>query len=558
MAKIGEILIQKGAITTEQLNAAIEESKKKKEVIGKTLMRLNFVTEAQLLEVLGEQLGLFFCPSLKTIKIPQEVINEVPVKFVWHYKFMPIKITGKTLTIAISDPLAVWSMEDLKLHLKYDIERVLAVEDEILTAIRKYYGFGADTVEKILAKDVKKKKEENRQASIDEIEDVEKSAEEASVINLVNQILSEAISARATDIHLEPYRDKIALRYRIDGILYHINVSDQIKFLYQAIVSRIKIFSNLNVVEKRLPQDGRAIVKLHNKQIDLRISIIPSLYGESVVIRILPTHLLFNLEELGFFPQDLEKIAEIMSKPHGIIFLTGPTGSGKTTTLYACLSKLNRDKLKIITLEDPIEYDIGGIIQMQVKPEIGFTFANALRSVLRHDPDIMMVGEVRDAETAELAIRTALTGHLIFSTLHTNDAASGASRLLDIGVDAYLVASSVNAFISQRLVRIICPNCKTEEKRIDKMPEAFKGMKVYYGKGCEDCKSVGYRGRTTIYEIFPVVPKIQELILNKSSSSQIKQKVMELGFRTLQDTGIEKVRQGITTIDEVLRVTMVE
>lgn len=558
MAKIGEILIQKGAITTKQLNVAIEESKKKKEVIGKTLMRLNFVTEAQLLEVLGEQLGLVFCPSLKTLKIPQEVINEVPVKFVWHYKFMPIKITGKTLTIAISDPLAVWSMEDLKLHLKYDIERVLAVEDEILTAIRKYYGFGADTVEKILAKDVKKKKEENRQASIDEIEDVEKSAEEASVINLVNQILSEAISARATDIHLEPYRDKIALRYRIDGILYHINVSDQIKFLHQAIVSRIKILSNLNVVEKRLPQDGRAIVKLHNKQIDLRISIIPSLYGESVVIRILPTHLLFNLEELGFFPQDLEKIAEIMSKPHGIIFLTGPTGSGKTTTLYACLSKLNRDKLKIITLEDPIEYDIGGIIQMQVKPEIGFTFANALRSVLRHDPDIMMVGEVRDAETAELAIRTALTGHLIFSTLHTNDAASGASRLLDIGVDAYLVASSVNAFISQRLVRIICPNCKAEEKRIDKMPEAFRGMKVYYGRGCEDCKSVGYRGRTTIYEIFPVVPKIQELILNKSSSSQIKQKAIELGFRTLQDTGIEKVRQGITTIDEVLRVTMVE
>jgi type II secretory ATPase GspE/PulE/Tfp pilus assembly ATPase PilB-like protein len=561
MARIGEILIQKGLITADQLKMVIEESKKRREVIGKTLVRLKLLTEAQLLEVLGDQLGLPFYPTLKDLEIPQKVIDSVPVKFVWHYKFMPIKIVGKRLTIAISDPLAVWSMEDLKLHLGYDIERVLAVEEEIMSSIRKHYGFGADTVEKILEKteDEKKgKEEEQKQDKVEEIEEIEKSASEASVIRLVNQILSEAISARATDVHIEPYRNKVRVRYRIDGILYDINVSEQIRFLLQAIVSRIKILSNLNVVEKRLPQDGRAIVKLHNKQIDLRISVIPSLYGESVVIRILPTHLLFDLAELGFFPEDLRIMADIMKKTHGIIFLTGPTGSGKTTTLYACLSKLNRDSVKIITLEDPIEYELGGITQIQIRPEIGFTFANALRSLLRHDPDIMMIGEVRDLETAELAIRTALTGHLIFSTLHTNDAASGATRLLDIGLEPYLVASSVNAFISQRLVRIICPECKEEDKRRESLPAFAKGIKVYHGKGCDACKNIGYQGRTTIYEIFPVVPEIQELILKKVSSSQIKEKAVQLGLRSLQDTGMEKVKQGITTISEVLRVTKVE
>ncbi|MBU1122120.1 MAG: GspE/PulE family protein [Candidatus Omnitrophica bacterium] len=558
MAKIGEILIKKGMISSEQLTIALEESKAKGEVIGKTLVRLKFITEDHLLEVLGQQLGLPFSPTLKNIEIKQDVIDAVPVKYVWHYKFMPLKVEGRVLTIAISDPLAIWSMEDLKLHLGYDIERVLAVEKEILVAIRRYYGFGADTVDKILKKDEAKKEEKPHRQEVEEIEEVEKNVQEASVIKLVNQILSEAITSRATDIHIEPYRDKVRVRYRIDGILYDINISEQIKSFHQSIVSRIKILSSLNVVEKRLPQDGRAIVKLHTKQIDLRISIIPSIYGESVVIRILPTHLLFNLEELGFFPEDFKQIEDIMQKPHGIIFLTGPTGSGKTTTLYSCLSKLNKDTVKIITIEDPVEYDLGGIMQIQIKPEIGFNFASALRSILRHDPDIMMIGEVRDLETAELAIRTALTGHLIFSTLHTNDAASGATRLIDIGIEPYLVASSVNAFISQRLVRMICPVCKTEKKQKDKLPQAFQDVPVYYGKGCESCKSIGYRGRTTIYEIFPIVSEIQYLILRKTSSVEIQQKARELGFKTLWDVGMTKVKEGITTPEEVLRVTKLE
>jgi type II secretory ATPase GspE/PulE/Tfp pilus assembly ATPase PilB-like protein len=556
MAKIGELLLQNGLITAQQIALALNESKKAGEMIGETLVRLNFITRKQLLEALAEQLGLSYYPSLKDISVSNDVIRVVPAKFVWYYKFMPLKIKGKTLTIAVSDPLAVWPMEDLKLHLGYDVERVLATEEEIMLAVRRYYGIGAETVEEILTQgnvsiEQQKIKEER-------IEDLEKSVQDASVIKLVNQILSEAVSSRSTDIHIELYRDRVRVRYRIDGVLYDMRLPEQIKYLQSAVVSRIKILSNLNVVEKRLPQDGRAIIKIQDKQVDLRISVIPSIYGENVVIRILPVHLLFNLEDLGFDPEDFKKMEELMLKPHGVVFLTGPTGSGKTTTLYACLSKLNKDAVKIITIEDPVEYELAGIMQIQVKPEVGFTFANALRSILRHDPDIMMVGEVRDLETAELAIRTSLTGHLIFSTLHTNDAPSGATRLLDIGVEPYLVASSVNVLISQRLVRLICPTCKEEMRDKEFLPDVFKNMKTYYGKGCENCKFIGFKGRTAIYEILIVNEDIKELILHKAPAYQIKKKAQESGFITLREAGIEKVRLGITTPEEVMRVTEME
>lgn len=553
MARIGEILVSKGLITPEQLEAALRESQKNAEVIGKTLVQMKLITQEQLLEALAEQLGLAFYPSLKNIPIPAEVIKAIPVKFVLHYKFIPIKLKNKLLTIAISNPWEVWPMEDLKLHFGYDVERVLASDKEILLAIKRHYGVGAETVADILTQD--DIKEAETKTKHDEIEDLEKGAQDASVIKLVNQILSEAVSSRATDIHMEPYRGKVKVRSRIDGILYDMKLPEQVKYLYQAIVSRIKIISNLDVVERRLPQDGRAIIKVQDKQVDLRISIIPSLYGENVVIRILPVHLLFNLDDLGLLPEDMKIIEDLVQKPHGIIFLTGPTGSGKTTTLYTCLSKLNKEDVKIITIEDPIEYELPGIMQIQVRADIGFTFANALRSILRHDPDIMMVGEVRDLETAELAIRTALTGHLMFSTLHTNDACSGATRLLDIGIEPYLVASSVNAFISQRLVRVICPSCKEELKDKDKLPPAFKHMKIFHGKGCEACKGIGYKGRTAIYEILIVNDEIQELIIKKASASQIEKKAKELGFKTLMDSGMEKIKKGETTPEEVLRVT---
>jgi len=556
MAKVGDLLIQKKLITPQQLDLALKESQKTNEIIGKVLMRMKFVTEEQLLDALAAQLGLVYYPSLKDVPISNDVIKAIPAKFVWHYKFMPLKIKGKILTIAVSDPLAVWLIEDLKLHLGYDVERVLAVEKEINSSIRKYYGVGAETVEEILTHT--NTVAEQQKAKEEEIEDVERSAQDASVIKLVNQLLSEAVITRSTDIHIERFRDSVRVRYRIDGVLYEMRVPEQIKYLHSAVVSRIKILSNLNVVEKRLPQDGRAIIKIQDKSVDLRISIIPSIYGENVVIRILPVHLLFNLEDLGLSAEESKIMEELMRKPHGIIFLTGPTGSGKTTTLYACLSRLNKEGIKIITIEDPVEYELNGVMQIQIKPEIGFTFANALRSILRHDPDVMMIGEVRDLETAELAIRTALTGHLIFSTLHTNDAPSGSTRLLDIGIEPYLVASSANAFISQRLVRVICPACK--EERVDKalLPDVFKKMKLYYGKGCDNCRFIGFKGRIAIYEILMVNEDIKEMILNKATASQIRKKAQSLGLKTLMDAGIEKVKAGLTTPEEILRIAEIE
>jgi type II secretory ATPase GspE/PulE/Tfp pilus assembly ATPase PilB-like protein len=555
MPKIGELLVQKGLIKPDQLALALNESKRSGEIIGKILVRMKLVTEAQLLKILAEQLGLIFYPSLQDMAVSEEVIKAVPAKFVWYYKFLPLDIKGKVLTIAVSDPFAVWPMEDLKLHLGYEVVRGLATEEEILSALRIYYGVGAETVEEILLQSEPAAASDTpKPSSKGDIENLESFAQDASVVKLVNQILAEAVTSRATDIHLESYRDRVLVRYRIDGILYEVRLPHQVKELYAAIVSRIKIISNLNVVERRMPQDGRAIIKVHDKQVDLRISVIPALHGENVVIRILPMNILFDLDGLGMRPEDLKNLELLLKKPHGIVFITGPTGSGKTTTLYACLSKLNKEGTKIITIEDPIEYELNGVMQIQVRPEIGFTFANALRSILRHDPDIMMVGEVRDLETAELAIRTSLTGHLIFSTLHTNDSCSGVTRLIDIGIEPYLVASSVNAFISQRLVRVICPNCKQEIKDKDLLPKWIRDTRTYYGKGCDNCKSSGYRGRVAIYEMLFINEAIRELMADKVTVRQIKAKAKETGFKTLFDAGIEKIKEGVTTVEEILRV----
>lgn len=549
MAKLGEIIIEKGWLNAQDLDQIFEESRNSGEFLGKTLLRKKLLTDAQLLEALGEQMAIPFHLKLEDDLIDKKVIEEVPIKLVWHYKVMPISRNGSTLTIAVSDPMAVWSIEDLELRLGFHVERVLATSAEIESAIRRFYGFGASTVEDILSdKDVSASEQQ------EEVHDVETNAEDASVVKLVNQILSDAISSRATDIHIEPYREKIRVRYRIDGQLYDINVTESFLYLQKSIVSRIKIIGGLDVVEKRMPQDGRAIVKLQGNKIDLRISIIPSIYGESVVIRVLPTNFLFDLEKLGYFPEDKKQIEDLTNSPHGIIFLTGPTGSGKSTTLYACLSKLNKDSLKIVTLEDPVEYEIEGITQIQMRPEIDFSFATALRSVLRHDPDVMMIGEVRDYETAELAIRTSLTGHLMFSTLHTNDAASGAVRLMDIGVEPYLIASSVNAFIAQRLVRKICPNCKEERTDKSMVAQEFKDCKVFYGRGCDECNGNGYRGRTTLYEIIHVNASIQNLILQKAPAAEIAKEAEKSGSVSFLDIAKKKVSLGITTPEEAMQV----
>jgi type IV pilus assembly protein PilB len=554
MAKIGELLIQRGLITETQLKDVVEETKHSGEILGKALVRKGFIEQSALLAVLAEQMGLPCYPNLRSFIVSEDVIKAVPAKFVWHYRFMPLSLSGKTLTIAVSDPLAIWVVQDLKLHLGFDVERVICSEEEIISFVRRYYGVGAETVEEILSQPSAPMFERENK-TLSNIDELAATDQDASVIKLVNQLLVEAVNARATDIHLEAFRDHVSVRYRIDGILYDMQVSTQIKHLYNAVISRIKILSNLNVVEKRLPQDGRAIIKVEDKPFDLRISVIPSINGENIVIRILPMHLLFNLDDLGFDPNDVKILSELLSKPHGIVFLTGPTGSGKTTTLYACLSRLNKGAVKIITIEDPVEYELSGIMQIQVKPDIGLTFATCLRSILRHDPDIMMVGEVRDLETAELAIRTSLTGHLIFSTLHTNDAASGATRLLDIGIEPYLVASSVNAFISQRLVRVICPSCKEEMRNKEFLPDFMKDMTVYHGVGCEKCQFIGYRGRTAIYEILPMNEAIRELIIKKASAGDIRRQAKSIGYKTLLEAGCEKIKAGITTPQEILRLT---
>ena len=488
----------------------------------------------------------------------------MPVKIATYYKFLPIDIKDRILTIAASAPLEIKTQDEIRAQLGYDIDVILACRADISDGLKKYYGFATETLEKI-SMDAARSESYAGEAVQESVEDIEKLAGDASVIKLVNQIILEAYRKRATDIHIEPYRQKLSLRYRIDGLLYDANVPPEIKNFLDAIISRIKIMSNLNIVERRLPQDGRAVVKVQEQVLDLRISTLPTPYGESLVIRILPAQMLYSLEKLGLSKMNLQIFEKLIQRPHGIIFVTGPTGSGKTTSLYACLNRINTKERKIITLEDPVEYEMSGITQIQVMPEIGLDFARGLRSVLRHDPDVIMVGEVRDLETADIAIRVALTGHLVLSTLHTNDAASGITRLVDIGVEPYLIVSSVEAFIAQRLIRLICPDCKYEDKTTpvevkDLIAKDLglksKDIKVFRGKGCINCNHTGFYGRTAIYELLLLDDAMKDLILKKASSNQINKIARLKGMKTIRQDGWGKVINGLTTPEEVMNITL--
>ena len=563
--RLGDILIEQHLITPQELERALAEQQTTQKPLGQVLRAMGLISERKLLQVLAQQQGIAFV-ELKDIPIEPGLIQKIPAKLVWHYKVMPVSLVANVLTIAVSDPFDVWPIEDLETHLGFRVEKILATSQDISDALKKYYGVGAETIEKILAQE-SAAPGSSVSADKDKIEDIEKMSEDASVIRLVNQILHEAIQSRATDIHVEIYRDELTLRYRIDGILYDVPVSNDIKYLYPAIISRIKIMSGLDIIERRLPQDGRAKTRIGNKEYDLRTSVIPTIYGENIVLRILPTTMLFDIAQLGMSAQDQETILQLLKKPHGILLVTGPTGSGKTTTLYTALSKLNTRSRKILTIEDPIEYELKGAAQTQVNVKIGLTFAVTLRSMLRHDPDVMMVGEIRDFETAEIAIQTALTGHLVFSTLHTNDAASAVTRLIDIGVEPYLIASSVEAFIAQRLVRVICSHCKEGfDLRSDIVAGEFlaadaslilpesSGVKIYRGKGCKICNQTGYLGRSGIYEILLPREEIKKMIVQKTPSDVIKKQAVALGMRTLKQAGWEKILAGVTTPEEVLRV----
>ena len=533
---LGEILVKKGCITQEQLNQALKDTTVQEDMLGNCLVGKGLIKEEDLLKALSEQFNLPFFARLKDAHISADAIKAVPAKFVQHYGFVPISLEGGVLTVAVYNPMDVWMAENIKLNLGFRVSRVLTSHREVEAAIHKYYGAVAGTIDKIIEEKISRGTKLTKDESV---EDIEKNADEVSVIKLVNQIISEAIKMHATDIHIEIYADKVVLRYRIDGVLREMKMPQDAYYIEPAIVSRIKIMCHLDVVEHRIPQDGRAKVRLlDGTEVDLRVSILQGYFGENVVIRILPSQVLLDLDKIGFLPEDLEIIKKIIQKPHGIILITGPTGSGKTTTLYTCLSRLNRKEVKIISIEDPVEYAIEGITQIHVNPKVGLTFASALRSVLRHDPDIMMIGEIRDSETADLAIRSSLTGHLVFSTLHTNDSASGIARLLDMGIEPYLLASSVEVIIAQRLVRLFCPLCK--------------------GKGCESCSETGFKGRRPIYEIMLVGDDVRQMINERKSSGEIKAVALKKGMRTLIENGMLLVGQGVTSKEEIMRVVELE
>ena len=557
--RLGDILVEKGLITKDDLSKALEIQQDEKTFLGRVLVDQGLVAESDLLETLSEQQGLSFV-KLRDRVISDDIVRLVPAKFVRHYNIMPISFADDVLTIAVSNPFDMWPVDDLESNLGYRVERVLATSADISECIQKHYGVAADTIERILTDDAVDIGED------EETEDLERMAENASVVKVVNQILQEAIRERATDIHFERFRGEVRLRYRIDGILRGTPVSENIRYLYPAVISRIKILSGLDIIERRLPQDGRAKVKVGGSEYDLRISVMPTMHGENVVIRVLPTTMMFDLADLGLAAADRETLESLIHTPHGILFVTGPTGSGKSTTLYACLSQLNEAERKVVTIEDPVEYELAGVSQVQINAKIGLDFARTLRSMLRHDPDVIMVGEIRDAETASIANRAALTGHLVLSTLHTNDAASGATRLVDIGLEPYLVASSVRAFLAQRLVRKVCSHCAQEMTMEPDVLAQFEykgkrsasSIKYKKGIGCDECGHTGYRGRTAIYEILLVDNEIRGLITEKTSADIIKAAAIKAGMQPLRANGFQKILDGITTPEEVLRVTALD
>lgn len=554
---IGEILLERGKITAEHLQAALEARKHSGERLDRILVRMGFVSERDVLEVLSEQLSIPLV-DLSEVEIDVDLLRQMPSKLVHRKGLVPVGEVNGTIRVATSDPHDIYAFDELRMLTGKKVQPVLATESDIQRVIKQYFGVGGQTVEEMIdEEDV-----EVVSDSVDEATDLIEMAQEATVVKLVNEILMEAIRDRASDVHIEPFENDLRIRYRIDGVLHTTVVPPAIRRFQAAIISRIKILANLNIAEKRLPQDGGFKIRAQGREIDLRVSIVPTAFGEGVVIRILDRESVkLDLEHLGMSARLLEEFKELISQPHGIILVTGPTGSGKTTTLYAALNRIRSDEIKIVTIEDPVEYYLDGIIQVQTLPKIGLTFAHGLRSFLRHDPDVILVGEIRDRETAEVAINAALTGHLVFSTLHTNDAAGATTRLLDMGVEPFLVSSSVEGMMAQRLVRTICPHCKEAyEPDRSQLPPDFdlpEGAILYRGTGCRECRHSGYAGRTGIYELIRMNDELREMVVQRVPASAIARRARDFGYRPMREDGWDKVRAGITTPEEVLRVTKV-
>jgi type IV pilus assembly protein PilB len=602
-AKIGQLLLASSIITEEQLKEALNVQRKDGGRLGTNLVKLGFITEDKLVSFLSKQYGVPAI-NLSEYKIDPPVLKLVPAEMAKKYLIMPVARVGATLTIAMSDPSNVFAIDDLKFMTGYNVDVVVSSESAIISAITKYYlGQGesmlatsdqSNASSTLQAKDYTLTDDEldgNKGmgdsmfddsptvdvedfdqivgSALDNVDVLEEQEEaeavkdvEAPIVKLVNGIFVNAIKSGASDIHIEPYENSLRVRYRVDGVLYTVmNLPTKIR---AALTSRVKIMSKLDIAERRLPQDGRIKLKLGKKrEIDFRVSTLPCLFGEKTVLRLLDkANLQVDLTKLGFEVSALEDFMEALNKPYGMILVTGPTGSGKTTTLYSALNYLNKPDTNIMTAEDPVEYNFMGINQVQVKEEIGLTFASSLRSFLRQDPDIIMVGEIRDFETAEIGVKAALTGHLVLSTLHTNDAPSTVSRLLNMGIEPFLVSSSVILILAQRLARKICTQCKEEENvpvaallKIGFSEKEAKNVKAHKGKGCTNCNSSGYKGRVALYEVMLIKDELKELILEGASSAEIKKAAIRVGMKSLRMSGLTKISEGVTSLEEVMRVT---
>lgn len=564
---IGEIFVSAGLITDEQLNQAVEKGRQLGvgQKIGDVLVSMGLVTERDKARCLGIQWGVQYV-DLTDYPIQEEAVKCISQDIARRYKVIPIAKSDGTLTLAMKNPLDVFALDEVRLITGADIEPVIATEEDILSTVSEHYSGGASTAEAVseLMDDFQTSEiavtEEEKTDDDISIEELRELSEEAPVVRLANLIITRGIQDRCSDVHLEPGKASLRVRYRIDGIMHDGLIVP--KKVQASLISRIKIMADMDIAEKRAPQDGRISATVSGKQYDFRVSTLPNIHGEKVVMRVLDKNsVMIGLSKLGFLSQTLEMFESIISRTYGIILVTGPTGSGKSTTLYSVLSKLNSGEKNILTIEDPVEYELAGITQTQVNPRAGLTFASGLRTMLRQDPDIIMVGEIRDQETAMIAVEAALTGHLVLATLHTNDAPGSITRLVDMGVEPFLIASAVVGVLAQRLLRLVCAKCKETYtpprdaiKRLGMNIDEGAEVTFCRGRGCEQCKGTGYRGRIGIYELMPITDKIRDLILAKASSYSIKEAAIEAGMKALRDDALEKILLGLTTLEESLRV----
>jgi len=568
--RLGDLLVREKIITPDQLDRALKAQRDQgpNSRLGSTLVHLGFVSDEEVTNFLSRQYGVPAI-NLQYFEIDSSVVKLIPEETAKRYQILPLSRVGASLTIAMVDPTNVFAMDDIKFMTGFNIEPVVASESAIMDAIEKAYGGSTqeENVDELLAS-MGEEADVELQADQEEMDlnELEKSADEAPIVKLVNIIMTDAVKRGASDIHIEPYEKEYRVRFRIDGVLQHI-MSPPMK-LKDAITSRIKIMGKMDISEKRLPQDGRIMLKMQmggkKKQLDFRVNCLPTLWGEKVVMRLLDKeNLRLDMTKLGFESESLEKFQRAVLKPYGMVLVTGPTGSGKTNTLYSSVSLLNKPDTNIMTAEDPVEFQLHGVNQVQMKESIGLNFAASLRAFLRQDPNVILVGEIRDFETAEIAIKAALTGHLVLSTLHTNGAPETISRLMNMGIEPFLVATAVHLICAQRLIRRICSECKEEvpmppQAKIDAgfTPEEAKVVKVYKGKGCSNCNGTGYKGRAGLYEVMEVDDEIRELILIGASAVELKKKAIERGMITLRRSGLVKVKEGVTTLEEVSRETM--